>query len=114
MTTFEKDEDSKALIKNALLGFNQQWESYRQRDDYPGDSEIDKMLESYEKLYMDISVKLRDLLPDKLTTELQNLAFMMRSKIHTMKSIEYDPLESAGECANKAFEIYNNFDDYFE
>jgi ribosome recycling factor len=109
----EQEESSKTLVKDTLYGFYQEYESYSQRANSPLNSEIDEMLKGYQTLFKDISVKLRDLLPEGLVTKIKNLTGMIGNILTSIRSIETDLLSSVKVCADEALDIYNNFDNYF-
>lgn len=108
------DENLKTMIKNSLYGFFREYDTFEHCRNSPLNSEVNGMLEKYRKKYNSILINQHDMLPKELEDDIQNLTYSITNVLKSIKSIETDLLSLVSVCADKALEIYNNFDDYFD
>lgn len=109
---------AKEIVKKALLKFYFDWTAYRNSKRH-GFKWAPDILLDYSKLFIDVSVEVYEILPERLTNEVRNIATELREAENDMKFVTqgttYDIIfRKSDECAQKAFRVYNTFDEYFQ
>lgn len=109
---------AKEIVKKALLKFYFDWTAYRNsgRSGYKWTSDI---LLEYSKLFIDVSVEVNEMLPERLTNEIRSIATKIREAENDMKYVTqsdtYDIIfRESDECAQEALRVYSTFDEYFQ
>jgi len=117
----DKEEQSniaKEIVKKALLKFYFDWGAYR-NSGQSGFKWANPILLDYSKLLVDVSVEVYEILPEKLTNDVRNIATEIREAENELKyvgqGINYDEaFKKSDDCSQEAFQVYNNFNKYFQ
>jgi hypothetical protein len=104
---------AKSVVKKSLLEFYFDWKT---RGEYDGYSIFEEMFRRNARVFIWVAVEVRDILPERVTNDLLSLVTKMKTlasePIHTADVERYKKLSDA--CMSDVFNMYENFEKYFD
>ncbi|KKG02383.1 hypothetical protein [Methanosarcina mazei] len=104
---------AKSVVKKALLGFYYDWKT---RGEYDGYSIFEEMFRRHARIFIEVAVEVRDILPERVADDLLSIISNMKTlagePIHTADVERYKKLSD--ECMSDVLNMYENFEKYFD
>lgn len=103
---------AKAVVKKALLKFYFDWKT---RGEYDGYSVFEEMFRRHARIFIEVAVEVRDILPERVTDDLLSIVAKMKTlagePTHTSDVEKYKKLSD--ECMSDVLNMYEGFEKYF-
>ncbi len=104
---------AKSVVKKALLKFYFDWKT---RGEYDGYSVFEEMFRRHARIFIEVAVEVRDILPKRVTDDLLSIVAKMKTlagePIHTADVERYKKLSD--ECMSDVLNMCESFEKYFD
>lgn len=104
---------AKSVVKKALLKFYFDWKT---RGEYDGYSVFEEMFRRHARIFIEVAVEVRDILPKRVTDDLLSIVAKMKTlagePIHTADVERYKKLSD--ECMSDVLNMCEIFEKYFD